>query len=66
MELAPNAKRWIEELRKASEQFGKSMTIIGTLDEEMIKAGFVDVRRETRVVCLPSLSRTLSVLFLFS
>jgi hypothetical protein len=48
---ATNFQHWVAEMHKASEQFGKSMTLVGTWEDEMTKAGFVDVRREIRKVC---------------
>ncbi|KAL1966544.1 hypothetical protein VTN77DRAFT_4466 [Rasamsonia byssochlamydoides] len=33
-------------MHKASEQFGKSMTLVGTWEDKMINAGFSDVKRE--------------------
>ncbi|KKA22137.1 TAM domain methyltransferase [Rasamsonia emersonii CBS 393.64] len=46
LEKAKNLRHWVAEMHKASEQFGKSMTVVETWKDELIKAGFEDVHRE--------------------
>lgn len=54
LQRAPNVIKWQENLHKAGEKFGKSMTAVGTWEEKIKKAGFVDVKHEIfKVCCLP-------------
>ncbi|KAL1967102.1 hypothetical protein VTN77DRAFT_3626 [Rasamsonia byssochlamydoides] len=46
LEKAKNLQVWVENLHKASEIFGKSMTLVGTWQDEMLKAGFTDIKSE--------------------
>jgi hypothetical protein len=51
LEKAKNMTSFREMLIKSSEQFGKDITAAVTWKEEMVKAGFTDVKWETQKVC---------------
>lgn len=50
-EKATNCKIFLTNLHEAGEKFGKSMGLVQTWREKMIKAGFVDVHCEVRKGC---------------
>ncbi len=46
LKLAPSTMRWQHVVNEAAAAFGKDMNIAGSLKQQMIDGGFVDVRDE--------------------